>query len=102
MCLPEEKNGSLMCGTIFKYLGIVVLVQRNKVKHTPTFICLTRAPGENRTIVKETMSILAIYDNIGFLQTKGAPLLGEAPLIGRLWYINSSRVSQVKIPSSSH
>ena len=30
--------------------------------------------------------ILAIYDSIGFLQTKGAPLLGEAPLIGRLRY----------------
>ena len=32
------------------------------------------------------MLILAIYDRIGFLQTKGAPLLGEAPLIGRLRY----------------
>ena len=39
---------------------------------------------ENRTIIKGTMSILAIYDSIGLLQTKGAPLLGEAPLIGRL------------------
>ncbi len=39
---------------------------------------------ENRTIIKETMSILAIYDSIGFLQTKGAPLLGEALLIGRI------------------
>ncbi len=40
---------------------------------------------ENRTIIKETMPILAIYDSIGFLQTRGAPLLGEAPLIGRIW-----------------
>ncbi len=39
---------------------------------------------QNRTIIKETMSILAIYNSIGFLQTRGAPLLGEAPLIGRL------------------
>ncbi len=36
---------------------------------------------ENRTIIKETMSILAIYDSIGILQTRGAPLLGEAPLL---------------------
>ncbi len=28
---------------------------------------------ENRTIIKETMSILAIYDSIGFLQTRGRP-----------------------------
>ncbi len=39
---------------------------------------------ENRTIITETMPILAISDSNGFLQTKGAPLLGEAPLTGRL------------------
>ena len=39
---------------------------------------------ENRTIIKDTMLILAIYDRVGFLQTKGALLLGEAPLTGRL------------------
>ncbi len=39
---------------------------------------------ENRTIIKEIMSILAIYDNFGFLHSRGAPLLGEAPLIGRM------------------
>ncbi len=36
------------------------------------------------------MSILAIYDSTGFLQTKGAPLLGEAPIIGRLPYVSIS------------
>ena len=41
---------------------------------------------ENLTIINETMSILTICDSIGFLQTRGAPLLGEAPLIGRIWY----------------
>ena len=41
---------------------------------------------ENWTIIKETMSILAICYSTGFLQTMGAPLLGEAPLIGRLRY----------------
>ncbi len=46
---------------------------------------------ENQTItsIKETEPILAIYDSIWFLHTKGAPLLGEAPLIGRLQYILS-------------
>ena len=34
------------------------------------------------------MSILVIYDSIGFLQARGAPLLGEAPLIGRIRYPN--------------
>ncbi len=28
---------------------------------------------ENRTIIKETMSVLAIYDSIRFLQTRGHP-----------------------------
>ncbi len=32
------------------------------------------------------MLILAKYDSIGFLQTMGAPFLGEAPFIGRLLY----------------
>ena len=35
------------------------------------------------------MPILPIYNSIGFPQTKGAPLLGEAPLIGRLRYSSS-------------
>ncbi len=39
---------------------------------------------ENRTTILKTMSILAFYDSIGFLQNRGAPLLGEAPLIGRI------------------
>ena len=38
--------------------------------------------------IKETITILAIYDSIGFLQIKGAPSLGEAPLIGRLRYVH--------------
>ncbi len=43
---------------------------------------------ENRTIIRETIPVLVIYDSNGFLQTKGAPLLGEAPLIGRLRYVS--------------
>ncbi len=39
---------------------------------------------ENRTTIKETMWILAIYNRIWFLHIKGAPSLGEAPLSGRL------------------
>ncbi len=42
---------------------------------------------ENRTIIKETVCILDIYDKIGFIQTMGAPLLGWAPLIGRIQYV---------------
>ncbi len=60
---------------------------------------------ENRTIIKETMPILAIFDSIGFLQTRGAPLLGEAPLIGRIRYIKGwkrkclkNRIRSVRIP----
>ena len=49
---------------------------------------------ENRTIIKETMPILAIYDSIGFLKTKGAPLLGEAPLIGRLRYVKTGKIKK--------
>ncbi len=41
---------------------------------------------ENRTIIKEIVVILVGYDKTGFLQTIVGPLLGEAPLIGRLWY----------------
>ncbi len=43
---------------------------------------------ENRTIIKETMCILDIYGRIGLLQTMGAPLLGRAPLIGRIRYLH--------------
>ncbi len=35
---------------------------------------------ENRSIIKETMSILAIYDSIRFLQTKGGALIREGAL----------------------
>ncbi len=39
---------------------------------------------ENWTIIKENVFILDIYDRTAFLQTKGAPLLGRAPLVGRI------------------
>ncbi len=40
---------------------------------------------ENRTIIKEiTRYVNFGHDSIGFLKTKGVPLLGEAPLIGIL------------------
>ena len=35
-------------------------------------------------IIKEIVLILINYDKTGPLQTIGVPLLGEAPLIGRL------------------
>ncbi len=38
------------------------------------------------TIIKETVMILVSNDKTGSLQTIGAPLLGEASLIGRLMY----------------
>ncbi len=49
---------------------------------------------ENRTIIKETVHGLDIYDRFGFPQTMGAPLLGDAPLIGRIRY----RPCQVNLP----
>ena len=42
---------------------------------------------ENRTIIKETVYIFETSDRFGFPQTMGAPLLGEASLIGRIRYM---------------
>ncbi len=77
-----------------------------------TVICLIRAPGalarsylinlgeswssqlsngsfglKIGQLLKKLCLFLAIYDSIGFPQSKGAPLLGEVPLIGRLRYV---------------
>ncbi len=46
-----------------------------------TIFCLIRAKGG---LAKVTSNIFEIYDRFGFPQTIGAPLLGEAPLIGRI------------------
>ena len=40
----------------------------------------------DQTIIKESACILGITDHPGFPKTMGAPLLGEAPLIGRIRY----------------
>ncbi len=70
-------------------------------------ICLIEAPGAmtglnliplrfwafqwwfwiaNRSIIKEIKPILVSHDSIGSLKLRGAPLLGEAPIIGRIRY----------------
>ena len=62
-------------------------VRSDRLREKLTFLAFQRwFRIENRTVIKETRPNLGIYDSIGFLQTKRAPLLGEAPLIGRLRY----------------
>ncbi len=51
----------------------------------------------NRTIIKETACILNIYDRISFLYTMGAPILGRAPLIGRIWYLSIIHVCNLNL-----
>ncbi len=96
-----KNNGAVSCVTInFLFIWSLYRVYRNlpnkgagrsnkgssdRLKRKLRFPAFQRwFRIENRTIIKEAMSILAIYGSIGLLQTKGAPLLGEAPLIGRL------------------
>ncbi len=60
-------NNGARCSSKVKYDG----VGRKLKLSFPTVVFRI----ENRTIIKETMSILAIYDSIGFLQTIGSTLV---------------------------
>ncbi len=89
----QEHTTSVLCVKYYRNLpnmgaGRSYKVRSDRLRQKLMVLAFQRWFGiENRTIIKETTSILAIYDGFGFLQTMGAPLLGEAPLIGRLRYV---------------
>ncbi len=77
------KVAGIVCGVLYRKLpnngaGRSRQVRSDRLREKLRFSAFQRwFRIENWTIIKETMPI-------GFLLTKGAPLLGEAPLIGRL------------------
>ncbi len=93
--VPDHYSQILQRNLPNKFAGLSSKVRSDTLRRKPRFSALQRwFLIENRTIIKEIMSIMAIYDSSRFLQItcKGAPLLlllGEAPLIGRLRYVHS-------------